>query len=489
MTRTTLDRSGGTALYRQIAEDVKARIADGSLPTGTRLPTIRELSSRLGVTRLTVQHAYSELQADGWIASRVGRGSFVTGRPRPEGLMAVMGRTVSADAICRDHYRLKDIAGMYLMGMAEPDGRLFSQEDFWGALAEVRGELSLFGYSPPQGDPRLRAALLPLLRARGVRAEPDELIVTSGVSQGLSLVAQALARPGDCVAVERPTYLGMLNLLRAQGLEALGVPLDEEGPDLAELERLVIQRRPRFFYTVPGFQNPTGLTMSPSRRRDLLALAGQYGLLIVEDDLYSRLAYDGPVPPALKADDDQGLVVYLDSVSKVLMPGLRTGWLVAPPPLRERLIVLRHAQDLCGNGLVQRALASFLEAGCLKAHLQHALPRYRERRDALLAALRHSMPRGVRWTEPGGGFCLWLTLPEGGGYEGLYPAALRRGLSFTPGEVFLEHASGEHLRLCFGSQPPESIRRGVALLAALIETQSADAPLPARKLADWPPLV
>lgn len=484
-----VDREDAEPLYRQIAEAFKERIGDGSLPTGTRLPTIRELARTLEVTRLTVQNAYADLQAGGWIASKVGRGSFVTGKPRAQALVAAVDKRVTAESILREEHTIRQIAGMRLMGSADPDSALFPAAAFWSCLNESRADRSLLGYGSPQGDAELRAALLPYLRARGIRAEPEEIIISSGVTQGLSLITQALARPGDVIAVEQPAYMGFLNLLRAQGLQPVGVPLDEGGPRLDALERIVIQQRPRFFYTVPGFQNPTGLSMSPARRRDLLALAGQYGLLLVEDDIYGRLAYDAPAPPALKAADDQDLVVYLDSVSKVLMPGLRLVWVLAPPPLHDRLISLRQAQDLCGNPLMQRTLAHFLAQGKLKTHLQQVLPLYRERRDALLQALRHTMPAGVSWTRPKGGFCLWLTLPDRDTFDDLYRSALRRGLTFTPGDVFLAQPEAQqHLRLCFGNQPAEGIKRSVALLAALVEERTlADAHL--RDLADWPPLV
>ncbi|GIV78246.1 MAG: GntR family transcriptional regulator [Litorilinea sp.] len=486
-----LDRQAGPALYQQLAEQIKLQIVQGRLPAGTQLPTVRELARTLGVTRVTVQMAYHELQNAGLVEATVGRGTFVSRHVEARPPAQSLGRQLTPDAVVNDILQLGQIAGLRSLADAAPDASLFPAQEFWQALDECRGEaLEMVRYGASQGDPLLRVEVARLLQDRGMAVTPDEVLIVAGVTQGLALVAQALARPGEPVLVEQPTYLGFLHTLKAHGVQPLAVPLDEEGPIPEAVERLAIQQRPRFFYTVPTFQNPTGVCATPARRAQLLALAEQYGFLLVEDDLYARLSYEGPPPPAVKSLDRSESVIHVGGFSKLLMPGLRLGYVVAPPPIHERLLSLRRAMDLCSPPLLQRALARFLHEDGLKRHLRRVLPLYRQRRDALLAALRHHMPPAVQWTRPQGGFCVWLTLPRRSTLADLQQAALQQGWAFAPGEVFLTRPSPDyHLRLCFGAQPPEWIAQGVEVLANLIRERLDRQESVIEPPSDWLPLV
>jgi len=485
-----LDRQGNQPLYQQIAEQIRIQISDGRMPNGTRLPTVRQLAHTLGVTRLTVHSAYSELQAGGWVEATVGRGTFVAASVRPQGLVTINEPQITADGVLDDMRRIAEMVGLRSLGYADPDPGMYPVKEIWDSLFALRDDSSVFQYSSPQGDPLLRVELAALANEQGIGAMPDDIIVTSGVSQGLSLVSHALANPGDVVAVEQPTYLGVLHTLKARGVQAVGVPLDDEGPCLDALEQVIMEQRPRFFYTIPRFHNPTGICIAPSRQRELLALAERYDLTIVEDDIYGRLFYDSPPPPPLKALDRGEWVIYVESLSKVLMPGLRIGYVIAPPSLHKRLLSLRRANDLCGPPLLQRAVADFLHKGRLKAHIRRMLPIYRERRDVLLRALQYWMPDSARWTRPAGGFCCWLTLPGSDALRDLYPAALSHGLVFTPGEVFLAEPDDQvHLRLCYGSQTTGMIREGIALLGDLVRERIGRGARRGKRVADWGPLV
>lgn len=494
-----LNRESDQALYQQIVEQIKAHICDGRLPAATQLPTVRELAKQLGVTRLTVQNAYSELQSGGWVEATIGRGTFVNSKVRPQAVMQTMAarpeQPLTVDGVMSDMLRIHQFeisqsVSMRSMAVAAPDPHLFPGDDFWYAMRALeRDLLSFTGYGSPQGDPVLRVAMATQLRKRGIRVDADGIIITNGLTQGLSLTVQALARPGDVVFVEQPSYLGFLNILKAQNLQPVGIPLDDEGPRLDVLERAVIQHRPRFFYTIPSFQNPTGLCVSAARRRGLLDLARQHGFLLVEDDIYARLSYDEEPPPAIKAEDQHGLVVYLTSESKVLMPGLRIGAVVAPPLLHDRLLALRRTTDLCSPGLSQRALALFIQQRGMQRHLKRVLPIYRRRRDALLEALPRHMPRSVTWTKPAGGFCCWLTLPNTPALRDIHRVALHHGLALAPGDVFLSESDPyKHLRLSFGNLNEEAIRQSVALLGRLIE-ERLNAEPPRAEVYDFTPLV
>lgn len=486
-----LERVGNVALYQQIVEQVKERISHHHLPPGTRLPTIRQLAKELGVTRVTVQNAYNELQAGGWIESTVGRGTFVSDAVQPRAAMRSSSQQLTPDAVISDILQINEVVGVRSMASASPDPNLFPAEEFWHCLTDLRGQMtSLIAYSSSQGDPLLRIEVANQLQERAITAMPDDILITAGVTQGLSLVTQTLCRPGDTVIVEQPTYLGVLHTLKAHGVQVMGVPLNEDGPELDLLERLVIQQRPRFFYTIPSFQNPTGYCMPLARRQELLTLAERYGFLLVEDDIYARLAYDQPSSPALKALDQTGTVVHISSFSKTFMPGLRLGYVVAPPPLHQNLLTMRRANDLCSPPLLQRTLAHFLANRGLPKHLRRVLPIYRERRDALLAAMQRHMPNGVTWTRPAGGYCCWVTLPRHYALGNLYQLALNEGLVFAPGDVFLAQPSTEyHLRLCFGSQSADTIRSGIEILGQLIRERLQYTEPRNPEPSDWTPLV
>ncbi len=466
-----LNRHETRSLYQQIAEEIKTRISDGRLPAGARLPTVRKLAEELQVTRLTIQSAYAELQADGWIEGIVGRGTFVSNDVKPVALHDSVGVALTSEGILSDILTINRVLGMRSMAIAEPDAALFPIDEFWGYLTRLRPKAAdLLGYGDSQGDPDLRIEVVRELQELEIDGNPSDVVITNGVMQGLNLVTQALSRPGGTVIVEQPTFIGYLNILKSQGLQPLPVHLDEEGPRLDEFEALAARERPAFFYAIPNFHNPTGRSWSMQRRHDILQIAGQYGLPILEDDIYGRIAYDTSPAPTLKSLDRDDRVFYMSGYSKVFMPGLRLGYLLPPRAFREQILMLRRSADVCGSGVTQRGLAHFLRDNGLKRHLRRVLPIYRQRRDTILQSLRREMPSGVSWTEPEGGFSTWLTLPRFFGRGELYRRALKQRFAFTAGEAYDMDDADEldHLRLCYGNQRPEGIEAGVKLLAQLI---------------------
>jgi DNA-binding transcriptional MocR family regulator len=489
-----LDRGSREPLYRQLAASLQQRIRSGALPPRTRLPTVRQLAQQLGVTRLTVHSAYAELQSGGWIEATVGRGTFVAERIEqlvapPE---AELGREVTPAGVLADLLRMTQLPGLSTLARADPAAELFPLRNWQRAteLALAAGGPGLMNYTTAQGDLALRSTLAEVVHERGVTAGPDEILVTAGATGALSLVTALLAPPGSTVLVEQPTYLGMLNILNARGVRVVGLPMDGDGLLVESVEEALRAERPAFLYTIPTFQNPSGVCLSAPRRAVLLELAARRGLTIVEDDIYGRMAYEGHPPPALKAEDHGGRVIYLSSFSKSLMPGLRLGYLVASPALVKQLVVLRQAQDVCSPPLQQRALSVFVEQGWWHAHLRRMLPRYRERRDALLQAMDRHFPMGVTWTRPRGGFSSWVSLPPGISVVDLYLSAVARGVAFTPGQVF-SAASDDvpHLRLCFSAEPPERITDAVVTLGALLREWGGGRAIATPALGDYVPVV
>jgi 2-aminoadipate transaminase len=489
-----LDRNSREPIYRQLEQEIQQRIRSGALPPQTRLPTVRQLAEQLGITRLTVHSAYAELQAGGWVEATVGRGTFVASRI--DDLVAPptaqFSREVTPTGMLSDILRMTQLPGLLALAKADPPAESFPLRN-WQRASEIAletGGPQLMSYTTAQGDLQLRSALAEVVRERGICAGPDEIIITAGVTNGMALLTQLLARPGDTVLVEQPTYLGMLNILATNGVRVVGLPIDGEGIITDALEEALRNERPAYLYTMPTFQNPGGVSMSPARRAALLDLAERHNLLIVEDDIYGRLAYEGSPPPALKSADRNGRVIYLSSFSKSLMPGLRIGYVVAPPALINRLVYRRQAQDLCSPPLTQRALAIFIEHGWWHSHIKRMLPRYRERRDTLLQAMQRFFPPGVSWTRPQGGFACWVTLPPEVAITDLYMSAISRGVAFAPGEAFSAAPDGRpHLRLCFSVEPPEHLAEAIAILGSLLRERSASQSLATPSLAEYVPMV
>ncbi|MCB8947338.1 MAG: PLP-dependent aminotransferase family protein [Ardenticatenaceae bacterium] len=483
----TVNRDSKPPLYRQIAEQIRTQISNGRLPANSRLPTVRGLARSLGVTRLTVQNAYAELQADGWIEATVGRGTFVSTAVQQMSLEPTVGQYLTPDSAINDMLAINQVIGVRSMAMAHADPTLFPLDAFWSHMDQLRPEANqLLSYGPIQGDTPLRVEICKMLREDGIPSSPDDILITTGAMQSISLALTAVAQPGDGILVEQPTFLAVLNILKAQGLRPLHVEMLPDGPDLAQLEQRIIEQRPRCYYTVANYHNPTGYCLSPAKRQAILQLAQRYNFLIIEDDIYGKLGFDGPPPRSFKQQDPDDRVLYVSSFSKMLMPGLRVGYLLMPPAWRSQLLTLRRATDLCGTSLIQRALAHFLQDGGLKKHLRRVIPIYRERRDALLNSLARWMPTAVRWSEPQGGFSCWVTLPRRLPPGLLYRQALENGFAFTPGEAYMLDDDGrDYLRLCFGNLSAEGIEAGVKLLSALIQQQLTGSPTS----GDWLPYV
>lgn len=320
-------------------------------------------------------------------------------------------------------------------------------------------------YATTEGEPALREALAARIGGRGLATGADDLLVTTGSQQALSLLATALLDPGDTVLVENPCYLAALQVFGLAGARVIAVPGDDDGPDPLALDDLVRRERPKLLYTVPTFQNPTGRTMPAARRAALAAVAARAGLWIVEDDPYGELRYDGePVPWIAAHEDARDRTVLLGSFSKVMAPGLRLGWLRAPGELRRACAVAKQAADLHTPTVNQLAAVRYLDV--LDAHVERVRAVYRERRDAMLAGLADALPAGSAWTRPEGGMFLWVRLPEGYDTTALLPRVVRHDVAYVPGAPF--YAAGPDprtLRLCFVTQTPEEIGEGLRRLA------------------------
>ncbi|HRC18711.1 MAG TPA: PLP-dependent aminotransferase family protein [Phycicoccus elongatus] len=355
-----------------------------------------------------------------------------------------------------------------------PDPTLFPIEQLHKIYDDLLtpANASALQYTASDGTPELRALVAGRLTADGMPCAPDDVLITQGGQQGLDLVAKLFIDAGDVIVCERPTFLGALIAFNPCEPAYASVPMDDEGLDTDALEQVLrTTQRVKLIYTVPDFQNPTGRTMSLARRRRLVELADEFDVMVLEDTPYRELRYDGERLPSIKSLDTSGRVIHLGSFSKILAPGLRLGWVLAEPEIREKLSLLKLAADTQNGTLNMRAAAAYLSGFDIEAHIAGMLPTYRHQRDLMLASIEEHFPAGVRWTRPDGGLFTWVTFPEG-----LDTAAFQRdhlipraGVILVPSApVFATEPEVNHARMSFSGVPDDRLVAGVTAMGGLL---------------------
>jgi 2-aminoadipate transaminase len=474
-----LERNNGLPLYRQICQRLREAILAGELAEGTRLPTERALASELGVNRTTVMNAYNELASEGLIEGHVGRGtlvrrnhfshldepfehetaSWLLGLPAGEReLLGPDARLLGELTSVGEQNEVISLAP----GTPAPDllpaemlSRIFAE----GLLASQEEAL---GYCPVEGLHSLRQEIAMWMRMRGVPIDTGHVLILSGSTQGVGLVGRLLLNPGDEVVVEVPTYLGAIQAFRALQARVIGVPMDNDGMRVDLLEAILARHRPRLIYTQPTFQNPTGVVMSPERRKRLMLLSKRYQTPILEDDPYGEIYFRGKRPQPLKALDTHGQVIYLSTFSKILAPGLRVAWLAAPEPMIDRLSLHKQIFDLNTNAMGQWSVSEILRRNLLEGHLSILRQRYQRKRDLMLQAIRKYWPAEVRVSQPEGGFHLWCRLPGDIRTRTLLREAASERVAFVIGEPFHVDGGGQQqFRLSFAYPREEDIEEAV----------------------------
>jgi len=344
-----------------------------------------------------------------------------------------------------------------------------------GKLIADRGDSAL-QYCTAQGDAGLRERICDVMALEQVRAHPDEIVVTVGSQQALDLLARIFINPGDVILAEAPSYVGALGAFASYQAAVVHVAMDEDGLIPQALEEAIRRtaaagRRAKFLYTVPNFHNPAGVTLAAGRRPQILDICQRAGLLVVEDNPYGLLGFDGDPMRALRADDHEG-VVYLGTFSKTFAAGVRVGWAVAPAAIREKLILAAESAVLCHSSFSQLTVREYLTTQPWLEQVKDFRELYRERRDATLNALDTMMPPGCRWTRPGGGFYVWLKLPDGVNAKAMLPRAISSRVAYVPGTgSYADGSGGQYARLCYSLPNPDRIREGIRRLASVIETE------------------
>ena len=376
------------------------------------------------------------------------------------------------------------------LGGGVPDPASFPMDELKLIVAEVLEEkgAAALQYAPTEGIDELREEIARFMTKRGLRAKAENLLVTSGSQEALELIARVFIDPGDLVVSENPTYLGAIQAFNMYEPRMVGIPMDGEGlrVDVLEKELRKIENageRVKLAYLIPTCQNPTGRTASIERRKTLLELAEVYDFLVVEDDPYSYFYLDGVEPPSLKSMDGSGRVIYVSTVSKILAPGLRLGWVVAEEGIVEKLAIAKQGVTLQSPTLSMYVLREALRRGLVDRQLPKLKNIYKVRRDVMLEALETHMPEGVKWTHPSGGMFVWIEAPESVDMDELLPTALTEyKVAYVPGSAFHVDGSGRNTaRLSFSYPPLNAMREGVARLAKLIAERATLRAEPARK--------
>jgi 2-aminoadipate transaminase len=340
----------------------------------------------------------------------------------------------------------------------------------------ARNGAEVLQYASAQGDPLLRERICEVMELEDIHASADDVVVTVGAQQALDLITRIFIDPGDVVLAEAPSYVGALGTFASYQADVVHVPLDEGGlipSGLREtLERLRAEnRRVKFLYSVPTFQNPAGVTMTSARRAQILEICAEYDVLIIEDNPYGLLGFDGEPMRALRADDNER-VIYLGSFSKTIASGLRVGWVLAPHAVRAKLVLAAESAILCPSNFSQLAVREYLSTQPWREQIKDFRELYRARRDAMLDSLESMMPEGCTWTRPAGGFFVWLTLPEGLDAKAMAPRAIAKRVAYVPGTGFYADGTGHrHMRLSYCYPEPARIREGVRRLAAVVEQE------------------
>jgi 2-aminoadipate transaminase len=385
-------------------------------------------------------------------------------------------------SMVRELLKLTARPGLISFAGGLPAAGLFPLERFGEACIRVLNDVggAALQYSTTEGEQPLRELIARHAGRYGIGVTVDNVLVTTGSQQALDLIGKVFLNPGDHVVVERPTYLGALQAWNAYQAEYVSVDVDSDGMRTSELAA-ALRSGPKFIYALPNFQNPTGATLSLERRRELVCVADEYGVPILEDDPYGQLRYEGEHLPSLVTLDAEyrglagtgytGNVLYLSTFSKTLAPGLRLGWIIGPAEVIQRLAQAKQGTDLHTSGFVQHVAYEVARSGFLDRHVRILRPRYKILRDTMLSAMSREFPAGVTWTTPAGGLFIWAELPPSIDTTALLQEALAEGVAFVPGEAFHADGSGRNtMRLNFTSMAEDRIVEGIARLGRVITT-------------------
>lgn len=492
-----LDKKSGIPLYIQIETAIAALIRSGAMKPLERLPATRELAEQLGVHRNTVVQAYQELEVKGITFSHIGSGTYVSkftpGNKEVITESAPVNRfqkqNVSFEGLYADHWmNLEDIdlmdientirscefpKGIIGFSSVVPDKSLFPLREFqnctYHALQKYGVDLLEMGNT--QGFEPFLNYLPNFLMKRGMRVKSDDVVIVSGIQQGLDLISRIFLNPGDTVVTEELTYRGALRIFDSKGVNVIGIPIDRDGMRVDMMETILSRHRVKMIYTIPTFQNPTGAVMSLERRKQLLTLAAKYQIPVVEDQFANELRLEGEDILPLHSLDESGNVIVVGSFSKILFHGIRLGWVVAPnKEFLSKLILAKKITDWQNNYLIQGAILEFCLEGYFDKYLKRKLKVLKDRRDTMYSASQEFFPEEMICNRPQGGLFSWVDMPKYINAYELLMESKRKGVLFTPKRFFAVHSDTDNgMRLGYISHEPDIIVEGMKILGDLLK--------------------
>lgn len=488
-----LDKSSNMPMYLQVANRIETLIKSGALNVGDKLPPIRKLATELEVNNVTIVSAYKQLEINGYVNAIKGSGYYVAEQDNTYINYNMPTNTNSGESLnseninsyspyvtspnYQEDFRLMSNGQIAMssttinFASATPDPSIFPFEAFKSALNEVldRDKGYAFGYQESNGYEPLRESLCDyFLHECGINATPDSIQIVSGAQQGIDIIGKAILRPGDYVITENPTYTGAVAVFKSRGANIIGVPMEADGINIKLLEANIKIYKPKLLYVMTQFQNPTTVSYSEEKLSQLLALADKYDFYLVEDDSLSGLSYDTSFEPkTLKSMDNADRVIYIKSFSKLLMPGLRIGFIIAPEAIKDELLAAKHTTDISSSGLIQRALQLYFKNGHWEEHLKYMIEMYKIKYEAMKTELNKLRIYGIDFFDPKGGLNFWITLPKGVSARELYVQCSKKDVLIVPCNVFYVNKDknlDNTLRISYAATNLEEIQIGMGII-------------------------
>ncbi|MGN4406654.1 PLP-dependent aminotransferase family protein [Bacillus cereus group sp. MYBK59-1] len=468
--------------YQQIIDYMKEKIENGEWPIGSKIPSQRQLAKLFHVNRSTVITALDELIADGLIQGQIGAGTIVMNNtwsllatnPPPDWSEYVKaGIHKPSKLMVREINEAEANKTLIHLSKGELAPHLFPLETMQSIIKNVSEELDYFGYEEQKGIYPLREAISKYVRSFGIYASPNSILIVSGALQALQLISIGLLHRKSTVLLEQPSYLYSLHVFQSANINLSGISMDHHGilpNDL--LKRIKYSQKNNILYSIPCFQNPTGILMSKERRKEILKICEKEQLPIIEDDIYRELWLDESPPAPLKSMDKHGHVLYIGSLSKTLSPGLRIGWIIGPEPVIDRLSDIKMQTDYGSSSLSQRVAAEWINEGFYEEHVANVRMHLKERRQIMIRALNKYCADIASWDIPSGGFFIWLKVIHNIPMKKLFSEALSKGILLNPGRIY-EEESDQYIRLSYGYATPEQMTNGIKLLSELIRKLTA----------------
>lgn len=458
MNKIVIDKDKDIPLYMQIYSQIKKYIENGSI-SGYKLPTIRSLAKELGVNNITVINAYKLLEQNGYVYTKVGSGTYVSDDIKRD-------NTIEDDIKALEQGQVMLRSGMINFASSSPNPELFPVDDFGKLINMVlkRDGGYAFGYQDTKGYKPLRESVQQFVMKDEIYADSENIQIISGGQQGIDVVSKALINFGDNIFVECPTYSWALASFKSRGAEIIDIPLFSDGIDLEQLVDKLKKFKPKFIYTMPNFHNPTGITYSDEKKEKLVEIADKYDTFIVEDDFASELNFGSKKILPLKAFDKYDRVIYIKSFSKIYMPGLRLGFLIAPLKLVNSFLEAKYVSDLLTSGLMQRAFDLYLREGIWLKHIRYIKDIMMKRFVEMDKHLK-SLEEFIEFNSPEGGLNFWIKLKDKISAKNLYSRCIERNLSLVPGNMFFPNKKNDsHIRLSFASCKLSNISKGIVIL-------------------------